>query len=92
MTTEQIAGLLRFARRCIESAWEGGGFEGDDLQDLAEECGLLEPTAVTAPCNPECCACADYGDFPTTCYRLPAWFKEAERDPITGRLKPKGAR
>jgi hypothetical protein len=50
-----------------------GDIDGGWLQDKAVECGVLIPVEATEPCiDPEQgnCACAEYGDFPLTCYRL----------------------
>ena len=44
------------------------GVDGFDLQDLAEKHGLIVPHEATEPCG-EYCACAEYDDFPQTCYR-----------------------
>lgn len=45
-TVEQkplIERLKSFARRCVEDSFEGYGFDGGDVQDLAEELGLIVP-------------------------------------------------
>jgi hypothetical protein len=50
-----------------------GDIDGGWLQDKAVECGVLVEVEATERCvDPEIgnCACAEYGDFPMTCYRL----------------------
>lgn len=76
----ELALLRTFAQR-IMTNWPEGGVDGGELQDTAVDCGLLEPNEVSEPCG-ENCRCAEYGDFPVTCYRpttaLRASRKEAE--------------
>jgi len=59
--------LRGFANRIMES-WPTGDVDGGDLQEAAEKFGLIEPHQVTEACC-EGCNCAEYGDFPQTCYR-----------------------
>lgn len=60
--------------RAIMRSWPEGDMDGGELQDVAHQHGILELHAVTEPCRPESesggCQCAEYGHFPTTCYRL----------------------
>ena len=42
--------------------------DGFEAQDSAVKHGIFIPHEVTEPCD-DSCACADYGDFPQTCYR-----------------------
>lgn len=44
-----------------------GDVDGDFLQGIAVETGLLEERRVESSCGSEC-SCADIGEFPTTCY------------------------
>lgn len=73
--------LEAFAREVLNTFWAGHGLYSDDidggtLQDIAEKHGVLLPHAVTESCGDHC-ACAEYADFPTTCYRMnPALEKE----------------
>lgn len=60
--------------RAIMRSWPDGDLDGGELQELAHQYGILELHAVTEPCG-ESCQCADYGDFPTTCYRLTDPFR-----------------
>lgn len=65
--TEQA---LKFADHIINGIFEGGDWDGGDLQDLAVQYGLLEQMEMQAPCCDEGCQCAQNGaDFPTMCYR-----------------------
>ena len=73
--------LEAFAREVLNTFWADHSLYSDDidggtLQDIAEKHGVLLPHAVTERCG-EHCACAEYVDFPTTCYRMnPALEKE----------------
>lgn len=64
--------LREFAKKVLAgylcAGEEVGDIDGGDLQDWAEQCGLLKAEQVTEPCG-EFCGCADYGDFPMTCYK-----------------------
>jgi hypothetical protein len=62
------AKLRAFVQELFKGWPDDLGVDGFDMQDLAEKHGLLVPTEVTAPCG-EVCSCAEYGDFPATCYR-----------------------
>ena len=70
--------LLAFAREIL-AVWPEGGVEGDDLQDIAVEHGLLVPEIRHAPCAEECpCAwSATEEEFATgvICYRRAGWLK-----------------
>lgn len=44
-----------------------GDIDGDALQRMALECGLLEEREVTESCGANC-SCADVGEFPAICY------------------------
>jgi hypothetical protein len=61
--------LLDFARKVLEAAIEGLDVDGGDVQDWAVSAGLLTAVVVTQECDPDDCACAEYG-LPTTCYRF----------------------
>ena len=64
---DQAEQLRGFAQRVME-AWPEGGLDGLDLQDTAEEFGLLQKVEVAEPCG-KGCSCVEYGaDFPTDCY------------------------
>lgn len=58
----------------VEWLWniirEGMDVCGGELQDLLHDLGYLQGIRVEEPCDPEVCQCAEYVDFPTTCYRL----------------------
>jgi len=51
--------------------------DGGDVQDFGVAHRILVPVEVDEPCG-DWCACAEYGDFPTTCYRLAAEFRGSE--------------
>jgi len=62
--------LRSFANEIIAAAYEGGSFEGGDIQDMAVKHGLLRIESRVAECG-ESCACREYG-FPAECYRKTA--------------------
>ncbi|HZR56337.1 MAG TPA: hypothetical protein VFA74_05660, partial [Terriglobales bacterium] len=60
---------MRFVGYILESqSPEPGDLDGGEIQELLTKCGFLKETAVTEPCDPENCTCAEFG-MPTTCYR-----------------------
>lgn len=59
--------ISAFANEIISAAFEGGSFEGGDIQDMAVKFGLLEIQERAEECG-EICACREYG-FPAECYR-----------------------
>jgi hypothetical protein len=64
--------LRKFARKVLSGYLglgdEIGDIDGLDVQEWAEECGLLARVEVVEPCG-ESCGCAEYGCFPMICYR-----------------------
>jgi hypothetical protein len=66
-----LLALARFGEKCLDAHRDGFcDLGGDWIQDAAVECGLLKEVQVTEACDPERCGCAEYGDFPQTCYQL----------------------
>ena len=65
---DALVPLARLGARALEASREAGEFDSADIQDEAVEVGAVAPVTVTAPCG-EYCVCADYGGFPTECYR-----------------------
>ena len=63
----ELVALRGFARD-IMACWPDGDVDGGHLQDVAVHHGLLRPETRTEPCG-DACACVEYGDFPSTCYR-----------------------
>lgn len=61
-------GLAAFALELIDGAWEGGSFDGGDIQEAGVRHGLLTVEQRQESCG-EHCDCAEYG-FPAECYRL----------------------
>ncbi len=59
--------LRSFADEIVSAAYEGGSFEGGDIQDMAVKHGLLRIESRAEECG-EACACREYG-FPAECYR-----------------------
>ncbi|WP_321820749.1 MULTISPECIES: hypothetical protein [unclassified Burkholderia] len=44
-----------------------GDVDGGTLQAYAARCGLIEERRMEVPCS-ENCSCAEFGEFPTTCF------------------------
>lgn len=60
---------LQFANHVINGVFEGGDWDGGELQSLAVQYGLLKPVEMRERCG-EACSCAENGaDFPATCFR-----------------------
>jgi hypothetical protein len=68
---EASCGLRSFAQKVVRASQEGYDVYGGDIQEWAVEQGLLAPVKVVEPCG-EDCACAEWDDFPQTCYRFTA--------------------
>ena len=68
--------LKAFASEMIAAAFEGGSFDGGDIQDIAVKHGLLQIEQRTEECG-EVCACREYG-FPAECYRKTDLLKPAD--------------
>ena len=67
-TLERERNQLRaFAIEMINASFEGGSFDGGDIQDIAVKHGLLRIERREDECG-EACACREYG-FPAECYR-----------------------
>jgi hypothetical protein len=78
---DQLATLRAFALELFDTIdWpESCTLDGFDFQDLCEKHGLLIPREAEGPCNvgredTVGCSCAEYGDFPQTCYRKAEWL------------------
>jgi hypothetical protein len=75
-----LLALQRFADSVMEDWQQFGALEGDDLQNIAEACGLLKQQTVDVPCCDEGCGCAEAGaTFPTECYFEQAVLVRASR-------------
>lgn len=61
---------VRFARELISTAFDGGSFDGGEIQDMAVKHGLMRIERREVECG-EVCACREYG-FPSDCYRTNA--------------------
>ena len=59
--------LQAFANEIVSGAFEGGSFDGGDIQDIGVKHGLLRIEQRDDECG-EACACREYG-FPSECYR-----------------------
>lgn len=66
-TTKDAEQLRAFANDMIGACFEGGSFDGSDIQDAAVKHGLLRIEPRSEECG-ELCACREYG-FPAECYR-----------------------
>lgn len=66
---ERMIPLARFGLKCFDEHRDQlGDLDGCDLQEWAEEFGLLREVHVTEPCG-ESCRCAEWDDFPQECLR-----------------------
>lgn len=63
----EFEALRAFASEIVSGAFEGGSFDGGDVQDMAVKHGLLFIEHRDEACG-EVCACSEYG-FPSDCYR-----------------------
>lgn len=67
--------LVLFANELIDGGFEGCGFDGCDIQDIAAKHGLLELKTMNYPCGDNCsCACVG-SIFPTECYQKSEMLK-----------------
>lgn len=74
--------LKAFANDMITAAFEGGSFEGGDIQDIAVKHGLLRIEQRTEECG-DVCACRSEGDgFPAECYRKTALLRGEQPAPV----------
>lgn len=69
--------LKAFANEMIAAAFEGGSFDGGDIQDIAVKHGLLRIERRNEACG-EVCGCTEYG-FPARCYRKTDLVKGGEQ-------------
>jgi hypothetical protein len=86
---EALEAAAVYGMACFEVATEEyGTLEGDYLQELGVDTGMLEQVTVTEPCTDEGCRCAEVSDFPLTCYRETQVARNA-RAAIAAREVPK---
>jgi hypothetical protein len=64
-----------FIRRVVLEGFFGS-VDGADIQEWAEQAGILKLTDVHEPCDPERCICAESGDPPYYCYRFTEEYRE----------------
>ncbi|PCI54173.1 MAG: hypothetical protein COB36_10805 [Alphaproteobacteria bacterium] len=60
-----------FMDEVLEHVFDGGGFDGVELQELASTFGILKTVEMQNPCGEACNCEALVGadSFPLTCYR-----------------------
>lgn len=80
----ELDALRSFANEIISAAYEGGSFEGGDIQDMAVKHGLLRIESRAEECG-KSCACLEYG-FPAECYRKTALLS-ASAEPSAPKCK-----
>lgn len=73
---QRNASLIAFANELTSAAFEGGSFDGGDIQDIAVKHGLMRIENRDDECG-EACACREYG-FPAECYRKTELIKPTE--------------
>jgi hypothetical protein len=73
--------LLKFAERIVDSVFEeGGNWDGLEIQEWAEECGLIQPFNAAGPCG-ESCGCEQNGaEWPVVCFRKTALLRRTQAD------------
>lgn len=79
--SEYPARLRAFANELISASYEGGSFDGCDIQDIAVRQGLLRIERRDKECG-KACSCREYG-FPVDCYRKTALLDSANSDAAT---------
>lgn len=79
--SEYPARLRAFANELISASYEGGSFDGCDIQDIAVRHGLLRIERRDKECG-KACSCREYG-FPVDCYRKTALLDSANNDAAT---------
>jgi hypothetical protein len=67
--TQAMRAALEFADHIINGVFEGGDWDGSDLQDLAVKFGLLRIETMPEACSEECACRCNGSTFPTECYR-----------------------
>lgn len=78
--------LKAFANELIAAAFEGGSFDGGDIQEIAVKHGLLRIKQRAEECG-EVCACREYG-FPAECYRKTDLLKPADELAAPDKCEP----
>jgi len=79
-----LAGKEReFLMWIFEAVWEGNSLDGGDVQDKAEELGLLVPVKISEDKREEYNACMEYD---TDTLYFPYWSEEAQHPNL---IKPK---
>lgn len=73
--------LRAFASELVTASYEGGSFDGCDIQDIAVRHGLLRIERRDKECG-EACACREYG-FPVDCYRKTALLDQRDSQNLT---------
>ena len=67
---ETLVALAALGGWCLATLRkDNDDIDGGDLQDKAEQLGLLTQVEATEPCG-EHCICASVAEFPMICYRL----------------------
>lgn len=79
--SEYPAPLRAFTNELISASYEGGSFDGCDIQDIAVRHGLLRIERRDKECG-KACSCREYG-FPVDCYRKTALLDSANSDAAT---------
>lgn len=79
--SQHPAPLRAFADELVTASYEGGSFDGCDVQDIAVRHGLLRIERRDKECG-EACACREYG-FPIDCYRKTALLDQRGNQNLT---------
>lgn len=66
---DQMREALRMIDTIIDAAFDGGNYDGSEIQDMAVEHGLLKQEEMKEPCSGNCTCLEAGAEFPTQCYR-----------------------
>lgn len=95
LTKEQIESLVGFALEILDEWPEFSGFDGGEIQDIAEKHKLLIPRKMFAPCGKFCnCDAVVYDEEwkdGVTCYHMAEWLARdaQQQDEAIGELADK---
>jgi hypothetical protein len=69
-TIAELEKHRKFSDAMLEISWNGQDADGPAIQEIAVECGLVEPVMMDHPCGDNC-MCRDLvgDDFPVECCR-----------------------
>ena len=66
-----------FARRVVRAYCWGVGIDGGDVQEWADELGIIKAVEAKEPCGDNC-NCAEFATWPCICYRFTEMMENAQ--------------